>query len=264
MSPKALAEVDMLQRDMVAAHIRASSPPPLHPALVVPPPPLLAPPLPVLLPSGPPAAQSFHFVRHGTAAKSRAQSDADGETTSPGGGGGRDGPWVRSHEGPSRHEHEEMVLRGVTDRIAIDLVLVAPLAKSLRMALAAFGGRNIPIVAHPGLHQQFTASTNPLRSDLNELYPEVDFSALDPTMAQFDAAAKGFGWLGVKECDPDFFNRVEALRESLLGRPERSIALVGAGEVLVRLSGVSLHHCQVLTVPRSAVVENRAPPPSIR
>ena len=31
----------------------------------------------------------------------------------------------------------------------------------------------MPIIAHPGLHQQFTADTKPIRSDLNTLYPEV-------------------------------------------------------------------------------------------
>lgn len=139
---------------------------------------VVEPPVPCgarVLPSGPgaPGVQSFHLVRHGTAAKTRSESDADGDTASPGGGSGRDGPWIRSAEGPARHEKEVDALRQVTENIAIDLVVVAPLAKSLRTALAGFGARNVPIVCHPALHQRFTQGSQPIRTDLAQLFPEV-------------------------------------------------------------------------------------------
>lgn len=172
-----------------------------------------------------------------------------------------DGPWTRSADVPARHEKEVAALQQVTENIAIDLVIVAPLAKSIRTALAGFGGRNVPILSHPGLHQRFTHGTPPIRSDLAQLFPEVlprmmhstrsdhwlqvDFSMLDPNLAGWEGASKGVGWLGVTESKPDLDRRIEAFRDWLLSRPERSIAVVGHGEVLVRLSGLQLHHCQV-------------------
>ena len=39
------------------------------------------------------------------------------------------------------------------------------------------------------------------------------------------------------------------------GEGERSVAVVGHGEVLLRLAGLHLHHCQVLTLPRSGLIQ---------
>ena len=128
-------------------------------------PPVVANARPVPAGPGVHGVQSFHLVRHGTAAKPRAESDAQGDTSSPGGGSGMDGPWTRSADVPARHEKEVAALQQVTENIAIDLVIVAPLAKSIRTALAGFGGRNVPILSHPGLHQRFTHGTPPIRSD---------------------------------------------------------------------------------------------------
>merc|ERR1719424_494025 len=89
-SPGGNAELEALQHDMAAAHFRMTSAPPgpfpvPGPVHLMPPPA----PLPAVI-LEPNAAQSFHLVRHGSAAKPRTQSDADGDTASPGGGAGRD------------------------------------------------------------------------------------------------------------------------------------------------------------------------------
>jgi len=200
-------------------------------------------------------AQSFHLIRHGSAAKSQAATDMNGDVASPGGGAGMDGPWSRSTPVPPRHEREEQqVIRRVSDGIAVDLVVVAPMAKSLRTAMAGFGGRNVPIIAHPGLLHQTRGGDLTQVADLVEQYPEVDLSALHAHLFQHNAATKGIGFLTVEESARSFEIRIAAFREWLLSRPERSVAVVGHGEVILRLAGVHLHHCQVLTVPRSALI----------
>jgi len=179
----------------------------------------------------------------------------EGDTISPGGGNGMVGPWARTERVPPRHEREQEVLKKVTDNIAVDLVVVAPMVKSLRTAMAGFSRRNIPIVAHPGLNQSMQGGEQPISVALIKQFPEVDFQALDPALFHLNAAAKGHAWLGMEESARDFETRIGAFREWLLGRPERSIAVIGHGEVLLRLSGLHLHHCQVLTLPRSTLID---------
>eukprot|EP00656_Telonema_subtile_P031711 TRINITY_DN3468_c0_g1_i1.p1 TRINITY_DN3468_c0_g1~~TRINITY_DN3468_c0_g1_i1.p1 ORF type:complete len:453 (-),score=104.86 TRINITY_DN3468_c0_g1_i1:213-1571(-) len=257
-SARGQAEVECLQRDMAAASIKLNAPPleTVIPSRFLPramPPPFGA-AAPIAGASA--AVQSFHLVRHGTAAKSAGESDVTGDTASPGGGRGTDGPWVHSAQRLPKHEREVHAMKAVTECIAVDLVLVAPLAKAVRTAIEGFGGRNVHIVAHPGLHHRFAQGVKPLRTDLPALFPEVDFSLLDPLTAHWETQAKGIGWLGLQESMEGFDGRVEALRDWLLNSPERSVAVVGPGEVLAKLAGVHLHHCQVATVPRSTLTEN--------
>ena len=200
-------------------------------------------------------AQSYHLIRHSSAIQGFREADAAGDTRSPGGGHGMEGPWARGAPVPVKHEREIETMKRVTEGIAVDLVVVAPMIKSLRTAMAAFGGRNIPLVAHPGLGQTCRAGDAPIPADLAKRFPEVDFTALDPALFHIGAAEKGVGWLGVEESARDFEIRLSAFREWLLSRPERSVSVVGHGEVLLRLAGLHLHHCQVLTLPRSGLVQ---------
>jgi glucosyl-3-phosphoglycerate phosphatase len=178
--------------------------------------------------------QTFHFIRH-------AQS-VHNALSRPGG----PDPMVR--DAPlTELGHQQAAALGATLGAApeVELVVVTPFTRAIQTALHAFAGAGAPRVIHD-LHREHLDSycdVGRSPADLARDFPMFAFDHLPDPWWHVDATSDA---PYVREPHDVLMARVEGFAAWLRARPETTIAVVGHGTFLNRLTGHSFGNAERL------------------
>lgn len=127
-----------------------------------------------------------------------------------------------------------------------ELLVVSPLTRALQTSSLAFDATlDVPRVVQPLAAERVWHSSDVGRSpeELSEEFPDYSFSDLRPIW-WYNAGSSDPQRI-VVEPDESFFGRMDRLRDWLLARPEKHIALVSHWGVLNSLTGRDFDNCEL-------------------
>lgn len=138
-------------------------------------------------------------------------------------------------------------LRSEVHGLGVELIVTSPLTRAIQTTLHAFGPDHAPIrvecLHRERLEHSGDVGRSPklLRSD----FPHLAFDHLDDPWWHCDRAnPQGI----VVETEETLLGRVSTFRDWLKARPEKTIAVVGHGTFLNRLTGHHFKNCERLTL----------------
>ncbi|KAK4235213.1 histidine phosphatase superfamily [Achaetomium macrosporum] len=138
-------------------------------------------------------------------------------------------------------ELKENLMPRISRDLDVGLILVSPMKRTIETALLAFGElvqRGIPIVAHAGWQENSSQpcdTGNPL-SSLSPLFPQVDFSRVDPIFPDKTSPAAALYHYTRRAV----LARGQAVLRELRGRPEKAVIVVSHSSFL--RTGVTGHY----------------------
>jgi broad specificity phosphatase PhoE len=144
-------------------------------------------------------------------------------------------------------EAQAAALRERAAALDADLVVTSPLTRAIQTALAAFAGRDLPILVEALCAEKAELSQDVGRppAELARDFPQLSFDHLaDPWWY----AALREGERIPHEPEPVFRARVAAFRDRLRGRSEHAVAVVSHGTFLQALGGHRLENVEVLSI----------------
>ena len=112
-----------------------------------------------------------------------------------------------------------------------ELVIVSPLTRAVETALGIFSGSGVPMLVTPLLRERLGTRCDEGRTKAELLN---DF----PCMASWEGTDELRELWWSHQTEWDLFTRVDALRELIDARPERTIAVVGHGRIFSLLLGI--------------------------
>ncbi|MBT5048216.1 MAG: histidine phosphatase family protein [Rhodospirillaceae bacterium] len=136
-------------------------------------------------------------------------------------------------------------LRAQVAELNVDLVVTSPLTRALETAVGLFGGETVPIVVSSLHRERLGNSCDVGRAPeiLSAAFPALNFDHLDDVW--WHDGEKDDRGVPV-EPDPIFLNRVTAFSRWVVSRPERTVAIVGHGTFIHRLTGRHLENCEIM------------------
>jgi len=170
-----------------------------------------------------PSAKKVLFIRHGQGAHNQTIANwglVDPELTDVG-------------EAQVAALHEQLAAE---DLASIELIAVSPLTRAMQTATGGLADCKAPYVVTPLLRERLGApcDTGRTRTELLRCFPQMG------------------GWEGIDELpelwwststELDLLDRVESLKQWILNRPEKTIAVVGHGGLFSRILGFHLKNC---------------------
>jgi len=138
-------------------------------------------------------------------------------------------------------------LRPEVHALGVELIVVSPLTRAIQTTLHAFGPDHAPIRIESLHRERLEHSGDVGRSPkaLRSEFPNLAFDHLDDPWWHFDRANPQAIHV---EPEETLMGRVNAFREWLAARPETTIAVVGHGTFLNRLTGHHFKNCERLNI----------------
>lgn len=138
-------------------------------------------------------------------------------------------------------------LRGEVHTLGVELIVTSPLTRAIQTALHAFGPDHAPIRVESLHRERLEHSGDVGRSpvSLRRDFPTLAFDHLDDPWWHFDGRDPQAVFI---EPEETLLGRVQAFRQWLAARPETTIAVVGHGTFLNRLTGHQFKNCERLTI----------------
>lgn len=143
-------------------------------------------------------------------------------------------------------EQQARTLRTRAEGLGAEIVLVSPLTRAIQTALGAFGDI-APILVEP-LHRErveYSCDIGRSPAALAAAFPGLAFDHLDDPWWYTDGSHPQAICF---EPEALLEERVAAFTRLLAARPERTIAVVGHGTFLRRMTGERFGYCEVVTV----------------
>ena len=184
----------------------------------------------------PPAAKSVHLIRHGQSLFNAAFDSIQ-----------RIDPMIFDAPLSPLGCQQAATLRAEVQVLGVDLVVTSPLTRAIETTLHAFGLDHAPIHVEALHRERLEHSGDVGRSpgDLRRAFPALTFDHLDDPWWHSDGSHPQ---AIVLEPEEVLLGRVAGFRHWLAQRPERSIAVVGHGTFLNRLTGHHFKNCERLTI----------------
>jgi broad specificity phosphatase PhoE len=185
---------------------------------------------------GTPAGKSIHLIRHG---QSVFKAAFDSLT--------RVDPMIFDAPLSEIGVGQARALQSEVHALGVQLIVTSPLTRAIQTTLHAFGPDHAPIRVEC-LHRErlehsgdVGRSPRALRSD----FPGLAFDHLDDPWWHCDRAnPQGI----LVESEETLLGRVRHFRDWLRARPETTIAVIGHGTFLNRLTGHQFRNCERLTL----------------
>lgn len=138
-------------------------------------------------------------------------------------------------------------LRPDVHGLGVELVVTSPLTRAIQTTLHAFGLDHAPVQVEALHRERLEHSGDVGRSprDLRREFPDLTFDHLDDPWWHNDGSHPR---AIVLEPEDMLLGRVSAFRNWLASRPEKTIAVVGHGTFLNRLTGHHFKNCERLTI----------------
>jgi glucosyl-3-phosphoglycerate phosphatase len=178
--------------------------------------------------------QTFHFIRH-------AQSLHNAQARP----GGPD-PMLRD-AALTELGHRQAAALGAMLGAApeVELIVISPLTRTIQTAMHAFAGAAAPRIIHdlPREHLDNFCDVGRSPAELARDFPDLRFDHLPDPWWHVDPQSSA---PYEKEPEPVLMARVEAFAAWLKARPETTIAVVGHGTFLNRLTGHSFGNAERL------------------
>lgn len=122
------------------------------------------------------------------------------------------------------------------DLSAIELIAVSPLTRAMQTATGGLAGCSAPYVMTPLLRERLGApcDTGRTRTELLRCFPQI---------AKWEGVASLPELWWSTSTEYDLLDRVEELKQWIMARPEKTIAVVGHGGLFSRILGFHLKNC---------------------
>lgn len=177
------------------------------------------------LPGSAPAGKSIHLIRHGQSVFNAAFDSIK-----------RIDPMIFDAPLSPIGVGQAAALRPEVHALGVELIVTSPLTRAIQTTLHAFGRDHAPIHIESLHRERLEHSGDVGRSPrhLRSEFPDLAFDHLDDPWWHFDGANPQAIHV---EPEETLLGRVQAFRDWLARRPETTIAVVGHGTFLNRLTG---------------------------
>lgn len=185
---------------------------------------------------GSPAGKSIHLIRHGQSVFNAAFDSLT-----------RIDPMIFDAPLSPTGIEQATALRPEVHSLGVELIVTSPLTRAIQTALHAFGRDHAPIRIESLHRERLEHSGDVGRSPkaLRTEFPDLAFDHLDDPWWHFDGRNPQAVFA---EPEETLLGRVSAFREWLTARPETTIAVIGHGTFLNRLTGHKFQNCERLTI----------------
>ncbi len=183
-----------------------------------------------------PSPKSIHLIRHGQSVFNAA---FDSQT--------RIDPMIFDAPLSEIGIGQARSLRSEVQALGVELVVTSPLTRAIQTTLHAFGPDHAPIRVESLHCERLEHSGDVGRSPqlLRNDFPYLAFDHLDDPWWHFDGRDPRAIFVEPEETR---LGRVQVFRDWLKTRPEKTIAVVGHGTFLNRLTGHHFKNCERLTL----------------
>lgn len=183
-----------------------------------------------------PSSKSIHLIRHGQSAFNAVYDSVT-----------RIDPLIFDAPLTDLGRDQAKALRAEVHTLSVELIVTSPLTRAIQTTLHAFGPDHAPIRVEALHRERVENSCDIGRSprDLRAEFSGLDFDHLDDPWWHCEATKpRAVLW----EPEEVLLGRVTAFRDWLAARPEKTIAVVGHGTFLNRLTGHQFKNCERLTI----------------
>lgn len=180
--------------------------------------------------------KTIHLIRHGQSAFNAAFDAVQ-----------RVDPMIFDAPLSALGREQAAALRPEVHGLGVELVVTSPLTRALQTTLHAFGLDHAPVRVEALHRERLEHSCDVGRSprDLRREFADLLFDHLDDPWWHSDGSHPR---AIVVEPEDTLLGRVASFRDWLAARPERTIAVVGHGTFLNRLTGHRFQNCERLAI----------------
>jgi broad specificity phosphatase PhoE len=182
------------------------------------------------------AGKSIHLIRHGQSAFNIAFDSLT-----------RIDPMIFDAPLTDFGREQAQSLRGEVHSLGVELIVTSPLTRAIQTTLHAFGPDHAPIRVESLHTERLEHSGDVGRSPqaLRSEFPHLAFDHLDDPWWHNDGSHPQ---AIILESEERLLGRVANFRAWLAQRPEKTIAVIGHGTFLNRLTGHHFKNCERLTL----------------
>jgi len=141
---------------------------------------------------------------------------------------------------------QALSIRDRVRRMDIELLLVSPLSRAIQTALLIASSSRQRIEVEPLCREGLFSSCDIGRApaELALHFENLQFNHLAPDWWERFQDER----LSIPETDRTFLSRIAVLRQSLIGRPEEILAIIGHASLFRRLCGRHLANCEITEI----------------